>query len=231
MQSVVLRFAGRLGNAMFQFAHAKKRAELEGFELRHEPTILERIFTLDGHIPVRPDGSETVTLSGYFQSQADLIYTRADARRWFTLKPEIAAHPIVTHPYDDKVVAHLRRGDFAQSGYPLVSVRSYARAAENLGIDPDAIAYVSDDFPSNDPEFTGDLAFLPDFFRLVNAPLLLRANSSFSWWAGTLGHGRVFSPVIDGLEGGREHECEFVEGNWPRLSSHHFCSNLHINDR
>jgi hypothetical protein len=47
------------------------------------------------------------------------------------------------------------------------------------------------------------------------ADVVLRANSTFSWWAALLGRGRVFSPLVEDRIG--DQTVEFVEGNWPRM--------------
>lgn len=235
MSAITVQMYARLGNAMFQFAFAKAYAEQNGHELRTLPWVGERIFSLDGHECKRPDGTETETLSGYFQAQKDLIYTRADCRRWFKLKPEIE-RALPEPPWWPH--AHFRRGDYAGAGFPLVSRQSVdAAVAEHqfpgelrVNMKP-GMEYisVSDETPTLNPGFTGDMEMVPDFYRLMRAPLLYRANSSFSWWAATLSHGKVFAPLISGLAGGVEHDnVKFVEGNWPRLASYEFTTDLHL---
>lgn len=39
--------------------------------------------------------------------------------------------------------------------------------------------------------------FLPDFMTLYHADYIFRANSTFSFWAGLIGHGKMFSPILD----------------------------------
>ena len=58
MSAIVENLWARLGNCLHVWAHAKKRAENEGHELRTAPWVGERIFTLDGHPCGRPDGRE-----------------------------------------------------------------------------------------------------------------------------------------------------------------------------
>lgn len=236
MKTVALRNLGRLGNLLFRYAYARALCERNGYELRTEPWIGEQIFTLDGHRAARPTGHEDIVIDEYRQAQKDLIYTRRDCRRWFKLKPEIEAglhQYYVWWPH-----AHFRRGDYAGAGYPIVSRQSVDAAVaehqfpgelrKNMIPGREYIA-VSDETPTKSPAFTGALEFLPDFYRLMKAPVLYRANSSFSWWAATLGHGRVFSPVITGLTGGVEHDnAPYVEGNWPRLATYEFTTDLHL---
>lgn len=231
MSAIAANLWARLGNCMFVFAHAKAYAEQHGHELRTQPWVGEKIFTLDGHPCGRPDGTETETLSGYFQAQKDLIYTRADCRRWFQLKPEIERALEAIGCCRNYPHAHMRRGDYAGAGYPLISGRSVLSAMRTLGMDPDAI-WVSDEVPWKHPAFTGDIEFLPDFYRLMKAPVLFRANSTFSWWTATLGHGRVFAPIITGLVGGVEHDnVPYVEGNWPKCADGmEFVTDLHLKE-
>ena len=229
--TVRLSMIGGLGNRMFQWAHAKAFCEQNGHELRCEPWVGERIFTLDGYVPIRPDGTEQIQLFGYFQSQADLIYSRADCRRWFNTRPEIERRLYHNHGISNWSAAHFRRGDYAGAGYPLISRKAVEAAMIAHGIDGPCIP-VSDETPTGDPDFTGDLSMLPDFYRLMRAPVLFRANSTFSWWAATLSHARVFSPVITGLAGGVEHDdVPYVEGNWPKCADGmSFVTDLHLRE-
>jgi hypothetical protein len=50
-----------------------------------------------------------------------------------------------------------------------------------------------------------------DFFLMMKCKNLFRANSTFSWWAATLGDAQVFSPVVGQRTGWLD--VEFVEGN------------------
>jgi hypothetical protein len=85
------------------------------------------------------------------------------------------------------------------------------------GYDPDKRVEVREDKPNN-YRMSG-LEFVTDFFALLNAEVLFRANSTFSWWAATLGHAqKVYSPVVDGLSG-YQTNVKFIEGNWPRCVS------------
>jgi len=77
------------------------------------------------------------------------------------------------------------------------------------------------------------MAALPSFYRLMTAPILFRANSTFSWWAATLGNGRVFAPVIKDLIGLNNqffHHAEFIEGNWPQMTKAPVNTDLHLRE-
>jgi hypothetical protein len=239
-----LHHLGRWGNTLFGYAFARGYCERHGLELHMDPWVGEQIFEISHprcsvELPRMEEteihrGLKDVSYRNYSQSQscAD-FYTVEQCRRWFTFRSEILcalrnalgiAGMSTRHPQ-----AHLRRGDFSGYKYPLVSRSSYLNAAVKFGLDPNCVEFVSDDHPWVDHNFTGEMDFLPDFYRLVRAPVLFRANSSFSFWAAVIGkHERVFSPVIDGLQGGIEHDVQFIEGNHARLSDHSFVTEILI---
>lgn len=230
MSTVLLKKLGGLGNQLFRYAHARAFCEQNGHELRMEESPLEDIFTLDGHKPKRPDGTEDLVIEGYRQNQQSLIYSREDCRRWFTLNPAIERILEWSHEPSNWPVAHFRRGDYAGAGYPLISRKAVEKAMAAHGIEPPYIP-VSDEHPQGDPAFVGDMAMLPDFYRMMRAPVLFRANSSFSFWAGVLGYGKVFSPVITGLAGGVEHDdVPYIPGNSARLAELSNITELHLRE-
>ena len=51
-----------------------------------------------------------------------------------------------------------------------------------------------------------------DFLILLNSQTLIRSNSTFSYWAGLLGEGKVFSPNVKGKIG--LNKVNFVDNNW-----------------
>lgn len=235
MKRVVnLRMIGRWGNQLFQWAYAKKYCELYDCELRTEPWVGYDLFELN-HTPIQErfpvvhteltvnPGETRFEFRSYFQMQKAMIYSQADIWRWFQWKPKVTG--ILGHRDDDILLAHLRRGDYFGYGYPVVSIDSYYLACHKFGLPVDHLKFISEEHPTT----SFDPPFVADFWRLTNAPVLLRANSSFSWWAAAMAKNqRVFSPVIDGLEGGKEHEVEFVEGNYPRLANLDFVTDLHL---
>jgi hypothetical protein len=226
MKTLFTPLIGRFGNANFQFCHARKRAELEGATLCTPPWIGERIFD----IPEACRDQDGEHIGGYAQNQESLIYSRRDVLQWLRLRPEIQAK-LDTFVPQGEIVAHVRRGDYRDLGYPLVSASSYLKAAERFGLDSYAVRVITEERPLTHPDFTGDLSFLPDFYRLLKAKVLFRANSSFSWWAGTLSEAQVYAPVIDGKPGGVESDCDFVAGNWPKLANLPVCTDLHLKEQ
>lgn len=237
MPVITANLLGRFGNQCMGYLFARGYATKHGFDFQCEPWIGQRIFQLEDapitakDLPRRSeldlvDGEGDVNIYGYAQSQNALTYTRQQAREWFKFRPEIDEK---LKPYRDctfETLAHRRVGDYIGYGYPVVSKKSYLDAYREFDLFPPD--FVTEEDPLTDENFTGELSFLPDFYTLVRAKVIMRANSTFSWIAGVLNEGRVFSPIIDGLEGGREHDVKFVEGNWPRLSNHSFCTDLHL---
>lgn len=223
--SVKIHLIGRFGNQMFQYAHARALSEKLGSALLTNPWIGERVFQLQGQ---RINGPQVAEISGYFQDQQSLIYTRRQAKDWFKLRPEVEASLAALIP-GGETVAHLRRGDYGALGYVVVSKQSYIDAAKKYDIEPESIVWLSEETPTVHPDFTGELSFLPDFYRMMKAKVLLRANSSFSWWASTLGNCATISPIINGKCGGEtEQACEFTLGNWPTFANLPCCSDLQL---
>lgn len=235
---VNLRMIGRAGNNLFQYAFARAYCEKYDCELRVEPWFGERIFQLNDRYIEKsfPDyhseldyvpGKANCELRGYFQCQKAMIYTRSNIRKWFAWRPEIIEK--LGH-FNDTALAHLRRGDYFGYGYPVVSGLSYVNCCRHFGIPLEDVRHISEENPTEVPGFE-QLPFVPDFWRMAHSPILLRANSSFSWWAATLAENqRTFSPVVDGCEGGREHDVHFVEGNYPRLCNLEFVTDLHLEE-
>lgn len=236
---VQLSTQGRFGNQMFQYAFARGYCEKYGHELATDDWIGRKIFEITDPISTRQlprkdeltvnFGEGAIEFRGYFQSQKAMVYTKEQVAGWFKLKPELERAIQDCLPKDTTTVAHLRRGDFFGYGYPVVSTPSYYKAQSEFGLP--TITEISEESVKNPARgIFAPFPFIVDFYRMVRAPNLLRANSSFSWWAAMLGSGKVYAPIVDGLEGGKEHNCDFIEGNWPRLSNHDFVTDLYVND-
>lgn len=219
---------------------------------RPDGTALLRVneLEIDRTLYGKPDGFNCVIkkhplpnleFRGYAQMQRCMIYSKREAQAWFKVKPEIVdACKSAINVCDTpgciqlaNVVCHRRRGDYVGYGYPVVSRASYGRACRKFGIkfsDPDA-CMLSEEFAIwHRPYLPDDLSFMPDFYRMMTAPTLLRANSSFSWLAALLGNGLVLSPIVDG-KSGDDCDCEFVAGNHPKFTGHlDFVENLYVRD-
>ncbi len=240
---------GRFGNQVLQWLFCRALAEKTGAELRCSPWIGDRIFQIDSvpyvgpELPrfhehsiiqwsLLPSGlRHDVEFRGYAQMQSCMIYTKAQAQQWLLFRQEIAYVLLncALRFSGDAIVAHHRKGDMIGYSYPVVSRMSYRRAAWHFFGEDCPLGYVSEEEPGPHEGLPDDLAFLPDFYRLMRAPTLMRANSSFSFVAGLLGNGLVLSPRIDGLQGGVEHDnVKFEAGNHCKLSDHDFCTDLFV---
>jgi hypothetical protein len=235
-----------LGNTLFQYMFARGYCERFGFELHTDPWIGEKIFQNVSHprpereLPRRAEstlnmkvGEGEVSYYSYSQCQnCAEFYSMRKVREWLQFRPEVTEALATFVPEDGRVVAHVRRGDFAGYGYPLVSKASYIIQARRLGAKLEDVVFVSDEHPMLHHSFDGVLAGVPDFYRLANASILLRANSTFSFWAGVIAEAdhraMVFSPVVASLLGGVEHDVPFVEGNHARLSAFDFVTSITI---
>lgn len=237
MKKFNLHHLGRFGNQMFGYAFARGYCERHGLELHTDPWVGEEIFCLEHprcteELPRRDeytliDGEGGISYRSYSQNQkcAD-YYSQRQLREWFKLKPKIAERLSGLDGFVSgmPIRAHIRRGDFRDYGYPLISRDSYFDAAHEWGL-RSAMKFISDEDPHELPELPD---FLPDFYLLMTAKVLLRANSSFSFWAAALSDALVLSPLVTGLEGGKEHNVKFTSGNHNRLSDHSFVSEIHI---
>ena len=246
---VIVRQLGKFGNQCTQYAFARGYAESIGAEFRCDPWIGRRIFQIEdkgvgndcpplkrrSELDLVP-GETNVELYGYAQNELAMTYTKDQLCNWFKLRPEIevGCKAAVIADKADKcvIVCHRRVGDYFGYGYPVVSQRSYLEAmrVHQLPDHRDTTAFLSEEDPTPHQDYLpNDLGFMVDFYRLMTAPIVLRGNSTFSWLAAELNRNcRVFSPVIDGLEGGRQHDVQFVEGNHPRLANLSFTREMRI---
>lgn len=248
MSFIDCKIDGGFGNQLGKYAFARAYAEKYGATLRTSSWIGQELFGFDepamveGQLPKldnlkleRWDGRTDIAIIGEAQHQKHLIYTRETVRRWFALRDEFAA-PLVTHVPYRRYVAHLRWGDFLGHDHFIAICRgSYLKAAEENGIDPRELTFVSQECALTIPARVP--AFLPDFFQLMTAKVLFRGPSTFSWWAATLGnHERVFSPDQRGIEHRGSHrgvqDVPFVEGNhMPITAWWEGHSELHLRER
>lgn len=219
---------GRFGNQLFQYAAARKFAQLSNSVLLTPEWVGERLFENVSHPRPRnlhrypsdviPWGRTNLDLYGYFQFDESVSrLSRRELREWFKFKNEWTERFPKKRPF--YVAAHLRRGDYTTQHavhYCTVTEKSYIDACKTYGISEADVIWVREDAPEIDPELESKgLGYLPDFFTLLNADIILRANSTFSWWAGVLGNAKTYSPIVGSLVG--SHDVPFVEGNWPQM--------------
>lgn len=225
---------GRWGNACFLYCFAKAYARKFNCELQVGDWIGRKILANsddpfvapeNAHFPqTKLDSHTNEPLDRYFgRSEIDLfvygqhnvyqsLYSRADAREWLKLKPEYEALKPAVPPVS---VAHIRRGDIVENStyaklYCSISENSYDDAIEQFGI-PKPVVKVFEGWRPNPPNTPPEAQWLPDFLFLRDAQYLLRANSTFSYFAGLLGYGKVFSPLVEDKVGWNY--VPFTEGN------------------
>jgi hypothetical protein len=195
------------------------------------------------------DGKSEITIRGMAQHQKNLdLYSRTKAREWFKLRPQYAE--LVKDVPTMDLVASLRLGDYtyACNPFPWISRESYHDCCDHFGLDKAKLFFLDGEQHYRIPQIpvqklwvqlsdteNGKLAgtefrldFLPDLALLLRAKILLRAHSTFSWWAAALGeHERVFCPDVgavnaaDGIRDGVRYpqRVPFVEGNHKPMSN------------
>lgn len=244
---------GRWGNCLSQYSAAKKYAEMHNCRLQTPEWVGEKVFEINSEristvLPtvehdLLPWGRQNINLHGYFQNQ-DIVskMSRKELKSWFRIQERWKKRFPKKKPF--YVACHLRRGDYCSvfsDVFCTVSENSYFNCLQSLGIQKEDVVFVGDSIPETANDLKGmgikhsapagdwgyDLEFLPDFMTLVNADIILRANSTFSWWAATLSNAKVYSPLVENKTGFQD--VNFIEGNWPKIADPKNCG-THITD-
>lgn len=235
---------------MFQYCFAKAYARKHRAALQVPADwIGRRVFNvpeppITGELPLtRMDeipcgGRVNVDLLGWYQFDRALShYTRAEAMQWLRVLPRWEPRRW-RKPRPWYAAAHLRRGDLHlyADRWCMVEKASYTKAFTRYAVAEQDVVWLTEETQQPDPELDAEgLGMLTDFFALMNADVIFRANSSFSWWGAALSGAKVYSPVVEDRVGAQE--VEFVEGNWPRMidMAHHagMCihTDLHLRER
>ena len=232
---------GRFGNMLHQDSFCSQYAKLFDCNYECSPWIGQKLFGLNDPPISRPLprtkedrwnwGQVDIDLYGYFQNQncINILSRKALKERYKFLPRYTEAFPKQQNYY---IAAHLRRGDYVnkQDYYCVVMQESYLRACDKFGLDKSKIIWVSEETQHPNPFESEGLGFLPDFMTLMNADVILRANSTFSWWASVLSNAKIYSPLLEARRGQRVFE--FVDGNWPRCADSRWVdgvlSDLHL---
>lgn len=204
------------------------------------------------------DGESGVTILGMGQHQRCLdYYSRAKVREWFRLRPNL--EELVRDVPSMELVASVRQGDYAYACNPMVLIdpQSYVDACDQHGLDKHKIYWLHSELHYRVPQIDVELPwmnlndhekgklpgmgarldFLPDLALMMRAKVVLRSNSTFAWWAATLGDARVFCPNLDGIDAAaglwdemrHPQKVPFVEGNHkPMISGMWFCTDLNL---
>ena len=208
---------------MFQYAFARTYAEKYNCTLEIPSWVGEKVFKNVSHPPISKRlkrtpldkvsfGEVNIDLLGYFQKQEFInILSEAKLREWFTIQDKWFEYFINLKSY---AIAHLRRGDY-QTLYAkvfcIVSKESYQKAFEKFNVRAHDVYWKTEETQVKWRGMDDDLLFLPDFFEMILAQHLFRANSTFSFWAGFFNKNKVYSPVVGNNVG--LNDVEFVEGN------------------
>jgi hypothetical protein len=231
------KFLGRWGNQLFQYCFARGYAEAHGCEFECGPWVGQQVFDLhdrplNDNMPMVSegaivDGLTNITFYCYAQQQRAIdFYSKKKVQSWLVLRTELLD---VFEGCGSLVACHLRRGDYHGAGYPTISRASYIKAVMESGLDPDMISWIGEDEGEWPRVFPTEISFVYDWLRMAWSGWLFRANSSFSWWSSAWGRAMTFSPVIDGLCGGKEHDgVKFVVGNHPKIADLPFITDLKL---
>lgn len=212
---------GRFGNQLFQYCVAKAWSVHLGVPLEiPDNWIGRKLFNVPEssvihklpkskfeELPSTPGWD----LNGYFQhTDAVKLLNRKDVLRWLTPSQSFQNLLDITPEYD--CVCHLRRGDFNlhQDVFCTVSHVSYLKLLNRLDISNPV--WVSEEVPHSVWGYPG---WLVDFAIMVKARTLIRSNSTFSWWAASLGQNNVYSPIVGSKTGTQS--VKFINNNSPKV--------------
>lgn len=239
-----LPLIGRFGNLLFQWAYLRAYCEQHGYEMCLEPNVVEQVFDVPAAVrPRKGIPADVVLAEDTRQRQECLIYTRKQVKDWLRIKPSVLEmlKPILENRRP--VLLDVRRGnDYIGAGLVSLGPDCYIDAAQKCGYDPGTqCEWEIDTGPTRLTAFTGNVTAaglgttwvsLPAFYRMMTAQVHFRANSTFSWWAATLGNAKVYAPVIRGMQGGvPDQYCDnWVEGNWPAPSANAPNTDLHLKE-
>lgn len=191
---------GGLGNNLFRYVFGKVIAKSFGVSLEIPNWIGLDIFQVQDEMITDEGPSEDfIDLDGFFQDPQSVGFWRSmlSIRNSRPLELLEGFRPEMWDKYNRTaygVCAHLRRGDYCAEGSPFTVIpkEAYVEQFKKLGIDPEEVHWLSE--KEARPFIMDDLHH---FFAMMNCKLLLRANSSFSWWASELGGAKTYSPSFD----------------------------------
>lgn len=242
MKTVFLPLIGRWGNLLFEYAYARAWADKNGYVVSTYPWAGEKVFNIPEAPRPEKHTPDIVWDEKLYQHGRDLIYTRKQVREWFAFKPEVADKLRVITP--SELLFDVRVGqDMIDAGLVCLDRKCYVDAAVKFGYDPLGAEWeLYPDRPTRLVQLFGEaggcglgtnVGSLPAFYKLMTAKVHFRANSSFSWWAATLGHGKVYAPVINGMRGGQPDQycANWVEGNYPACVQSPEHSDLHLKEQ
>ncbi|MBK9441141.1 MAG: hypothetical protein IPN53_07445 [Comamonadaceae bacterium] len=182
-----------------------------------------------------------IDLIGFWQFQEAIdMFSKNDISQWLVFQSWILEKFRINNVNKfRKIAIHKRRGDYLKpeniDRFCCISNRSfykclYTQVFQNLEKnDASHVFEVSEENRICD-DFCDSLniGFIPDFMSLVSADIVIRSNSSFSFWASALGGDHVYSPVVKDCVGWSD--VDFVAGNHPALVSSTYFPGHKISD-
>jgi hypothetical protein len=167
-----------------------------------------------------PSTKRNIYLKGYFQSEKYFNHCEKEIRQLFELPSELKSfatehfRKLLTFGNEILVAVHIRRGDYLKlSEKHTIQPISYFNEARQIMLDkiggPIRFIYFSDDpdwvrkkidIRSRDIVVSG-LKDDEDLALMQHCHHLIITNSTFSWWAATLGDCQVYSPQVGSLTG------------------------------
>ena len=205
---VEVRYHGRFGNNLFQYALGRIIAQELGFALHASPIegcpntseVVSGICAKEPEQVLREHhidlaailGDQTprkIILDGYFQRQEYYAPFRPALQRWFRQESVPSSGSFAA----TDVVAHIRRRDYVRHGYALPF--AFYEHAITQALPPNGRLTIATDDPW-DPFFWRFSRWKPQFLKgsntaqmhqLLHAPRLVMSASSYSWWPAFLG--------------------------------------------
>lgn len=241
MSTCYLPLIGRFGNLLFQYCYLRSYCEGNGLELCLHPWVGEQVFEIPAAVRPRKGREADVLLpEDTHQRQESLLYTKQQVRDWLRIKPSVLER-LQPARQGNRILLDWRRGsDYLGAGLVSLGSQCYLDAMVQHGYLNQEHEWEIDTDPTRLPAFQGDptasgfnttWVSLPAFYRMMTAPVHFRANSTFSWWAATLGDAKVFAPVIKGVRGGvPDAYAQFVAGNWPVCADNYPNTDLHLHE-
>jgi len=230
---------GRFGNQIFQYLFAKILSEKYNatleipadwigrkiFENINDPPISRKLpRTKEDDIP----NYTNCDLYGYYQSN-ECFNLLSKSLIKNKLKIKKSWLDAFIKPKDYYIACHIRHGDYISKHkdiFCIIYEDSYIQLINKLNFNIDDIIWVREESPHKCEIFEENgIGFLYDFLILLYSDILIRSNSTFSYWAGIFGeHKEIFSPII--LDKVGYNYVDFSPNNWEPIYDKKFHKKL-----